>query len=65
MELIIGRWEWLVGKEVWFIIAKFITNTCSILFCQADVFSYGIVLAEIISRLPADPDFIPRLHVCL
>ena len=31
----------------------------------ADVFSYGIVLCEVISRLSADPDFIPRTKVIL
>ena len=30
---------------------------------QADVFSYGIVLAETATRLPADPDFMPRTRV--
>ena len=30
---------------------------------QADVFSFGITLAEIISRVPADPDFMPRTKV--
>ena len=30
---------------------------------QADVFSFGIVLAEIIARIPADPDFMPRTQV--
>ena len=31
---------------------------------KADVFSYGIVACEIISRLDADPDEIPRMKVC-
>ena len=30
---------------------------------KADVFSYGIVVCEIISRLDADPDEIPRMKV--
>ena len=30
---------------------------------KADVFSYGIVVCEIISRLDADPDEIPRKKV--
>ena len=30
---------------------------------QADVFSYSIVLAETMTRLPADPDFMPRTKV--
>jgi len=32
---------------------------------QADVFSYGIILAEIMARIPADPDFMPRTHVSI
>lgn len=30
---------------------------------QADVFSFGITLAEIIARISADPDFMPRTKV--
>ena len=30
---------------------------------KADVFSYGIVVCEVISRLDADPDEIPRMKV--
>ena len=30
---------------------------------QADVFSYGIMLAEVLARIPADPDFMPRTQV--
>ena len=30
---------------------------------KADVFSYGIVVCEIISRLDADPDEMPRRKV--
>ena len=32
---------------------------------KADVFSYGIVVCEVISRLDADPDEIPRMKVCV
>jgi serine/threonine protein kinase len=31
---------------------------------KADVFSFGIVVCEVISRLDADPDEIPRMKVC-
>ena len=37
---------------------------CLLLLLQADVFSYSILLAEIMSRLPADPEYIPRKNVC-
>ena len=30
---------------------------------QADVFSFGITLAEVITRIPADPDYMPRRNV--
>lgn len=30
---------------------------------QADVFSFGITLAEIMARISADPDFMPRTQV--
>ncbi|KAM3939767.1 uncharacterized protein RB166_021801 isoform 2-T2 [Leptodactylus fuscus] len=30
---------------------------------KADVFAFGIILCEIIARIPADPDFLPRTEV--
>ena len=30
---------------------------------KADVFSYGIILAEIMARIPADPEYMPRTNV--
>ncbi len=35
-------------------------------YCElADVFSFGITLAEIMTRMPADPDYLPRTSVSL
>lgn len=30
---------------------------------QVDVFSFGIVLCEILARIPADPEILPRTQV--
>lgn len=30
---------------------------------KADVFAFGIVLCELIARVPADPDYLPRTEV--
>ena len=43
--------------------AHFLYFHSFVLLIQADVFSYGIILAEVISRIPADPDFMPRTQV--
>ena len=32
---------------------------------KADVFSYGIILAEIMARIPADPEYMPRTNVSI
>lgn len=37
---------------------------CGQSYCeQADVFSFGITLAEIMARVPADPEYMPRTKV--
>jgi len=30
---------------------------------KADVFSYGIILAELMACIPADPEYMPRTNV--
>ena len=34
--------------------------TCTYILFQADVFSFGIMLCQLIARLPCDPDKLPR-----
>ena len=34
--------------------------TCTYILIQADVFSFGIMLCQLIARLPCDPDKLPR-----
>lgn len=35
------------------------------IFFQVDVFSFGILLCEILARIPADPETLPRTQVTL
>lgn len=39
-------------------------NNCTISYLfQVDVFSFGILLCEILARIPADPEILPRTQV--
>lgn len=67
VNILLG-WAFIFQKKVmWLCLTHCVMSSCFVWFSspQVDVFAYGIILCEVIARVQADPDFLPRTAVCM